>query len=210
MKGLVKYDLMQLGSSLKGGVIILYLLFLGVISVLTTMGASYAYMIVFLCAAFGISEFSYEESYHWDRYMAALPVSTKKIVLARYASAFLLLCIGMVCSAVLLGIVMWKNNGAVPTGEYLSGILSCVALAVFYLELMIPIMYRFGAERGRIFMLAFCGVVIGGAFFAAEYLIHYLNADTFWKGFSVCAVIVVLLIPVSYSVSVKIRSKKEF
>lgn len=210
MKGLIKYDLIQLSSSLKGGFIVLYLGIIAVISIFTTTGTTYAYMIVFLSAALGISAFSYEETYHWDRYMAALPVSTKNIVLARYISSFVLLLIGIVCAAVISLLTLWKNSAGVMTEEYVYSLLTCFMLAILYLDLLLPVMYRLGAEKGRIFMLAFCGIIIGGAFFAADYLLPYFDNTSSVKIILLCLLVTVLALPVSYLASVKIRMKKEF
>ena len=75
MTGLIKYDLLQICSGVKGGFVALYLVFMAVLDIVNDVGSMFSYIFVFVSAMFGIASFSYEENYHWNRYTASLPVS---------------------------------------------------------------------------------------------------------------------------------------
>lgn len=89
-------------------------------------------------------------------------------------------------------------------------------VALLYMELMIPAMYRFGAERGRIAMLILF-IVLFAAAYGIIALVEAASAEQLailsisLSGMTLIGAVVVLaLLPVSIGISARIRSKKEF
>ena len=70
MKGLMKYDLMQIAGGVKGSFVVLYLIILAILNVFSNDGNMFSYIVIFIFTMFGIAAFNYEEAYHWDRYKA--------------------------------------------------------------------------------------------------------------------------------------------
>ena len=48
MKGLMKYDLMQIGSGLKGGFFVVYFLLMAVFNALSSDGNMFSYILIFI------------------------------------------------------------------------------------------------------------------------------------------------------------------
>ena len=89
MTGLLLKDALVLKKSLNT-----YLLLLAVYAVLTVTGLfSISFVAAFLeviAMMLPMSAFAFDEQAHWDRYAAALPLSRRDLVAARYL--FTLLC----------------------------------------------------------------------------------------------------------------------
>ncbi|OUM21511.1 ABC-2 transporter permease [Butyricicoccus porcorum] len=216
MTGLIKYDLLQICSGVKGGFVALYLVFMAVLGIVNDVGSMFSYIFVFVSAMFGIASFSYEENYHWNRYTASLPVSVRQLVLARYGSVSICVAAGIVASA-LLGIISFVAGHAAITGmDWLLMLIQSMLCAVLYMEILIPMMYRFGAEKGRIVML-----ILFVALFAALSVVGTIAEEATMEQAAALelsmkyitmgsAAVVFALLPVSVSASVRIRAKKEF
>ena len=103
-----------------------------------------------------ISAFSYDKQSKWDQYLTVLPVDAQTIVASRYIFA-LLTWVGSMVVAYLLVLLIRLRASAfpTPTAEILGflevtiiGFVILLALAV-----SLPLIYRFGAEKGRIILL---------------------------------------------------------
>ena len=101
MKGLVKYDLMQLAGTSKKSFYLLYFVGLAAVGVMLGGGTIFSYMAVMIGCMTGVSFFSYESWYHWDSYCAVMPLSNRQIVVSRYISLLIVTGCG-----VLWGIVI--------------------------------------------------------------------------------------------------------
>lgn len=210
MKGLIKYDLMQICGGVKSSFILLYIIVLAILNVFSDGGNMFSYIILFVFAMFGISAYTYEETYHWDRFTAALPLSNRQIVLARYGMVGIFLATG-VAASVLLGLIsVVAGTMELSLADWALSLVQCMAVAVLYMEIMFPVMYRFGSERGRVvmlllFVLLFSGMCVLGAF---SYVWTYMI--TVYSVTLALIVAAIVLLPVSIVVSVRIRAKKEF
>ena len=78
MKGLVKYDLMQLAGTSKRSFYLLYFVGLAAVGVMLGGGTIFSYMAVMIGCMTGVSFFSYESWYHWDSYCAVMPLSNRQ------------------------------------------------------------------------------------------------------------------------------------
>ena len=212
MTGLIKYDLLQICGGVKGGFVAVYLVFMVALSIVSDAGSMFSYIFVFLSAIFGIASFSYEESYHWDRYTTALPVSIRQLVLARYGSVSVCIGFGVVACMVLGAISFAAGKTVVTFSDWLVLLVQSLLCAILYMEMM----YRFGAEKGRIAML-----VLFAALFAALSVVGTVAEEATLEQVAVLdismkyitagsAVAVLALLPVSVSISAAIRAKKEF
>lgn len=216
MPGLIKYDLLQICCGVKGGFVAVYLVFIAVLSMVNDIGSIVSYMFVFVSAMFGIASFNYEETYHWDRYTAVLPVNIRQLVLARYGSIGICIAAGVVSSIVLGAISFASQNTGLDFSQWTMSFLFSLLGAMLYMELLVPIMYRFGPEKGRIIMLVlfmafFAGLGAFGALVENAALEQLAVLDISMKYVIAGSVIAVLaLLPVSVGISVSIRAKKEF
>lgn len=211
MKGLVRYDLTQLTGNSKRSFYLLYFAGLIVVSLAVGGGKIFSYMAVMIGCMMGVSFFSYETWYHWDRYCAALPLSNRQIVVSRYIS--LLITTGC---GVLLGLVIGLLSFAAGRIElswtqWLASLAQTILVALLYIEIEVPVMYRFGVERGRLVNILLFVVLYSCALALAELSQVPTEFVTIVRiAFGVAWLVILLLFPVSIAVSVRIRAKKEY
>ena len=111
-----------------------------------------------LAALLPITLYSYDEREKWCSYSAALPVSRAQYVSAKYTvgllsmAAVLLVCI--TAHEVARRIVPWN-----VVGDYASLLLGVASLSLAAPAVVMPLMLRFGAEKGRIIYYVMIGVI---------------------------------------------------
>lgn len=102
---------------------------------------------------------AYDERSKWDQMAAMMPYSTRDVVLGKYVFGWL--CIG--AAAVLSGLFQAALS-LVSHREVLSGMLALSLLGGFcILAISLPVMFRFGVEKGRLTMFLIIFLVCGGA-----------------------------------------------
>jgi len=110
-------------------------------------------IIVILFAFQSANCFSYDKAFGWDVYAGTLPVSRSQQVCARYLTVLLLIVLGWVFSLAVAGagslfglmddwIVFLATNAAYAL------------LALLFNAIMLPLLYKFGAERARVLLFA--------------------------------------------------------
>ena len=148
MTGLILKDALVLKKSLKS-----YLLLLAVYAVLTVTGLfSISFVAAFLeviAMMLPMSAFAFDEQAHWDRYAAALPLSRRDLVAARYLFTLLvLLCVAAFGAAMCVVVSFSGDWDAV--WECGMSIAVTMLLGVLALSVAMPLNYRLGPERARI------------------------------------------------------------
>lgn len=211
MIGLIRYDLMQMKGSMKGAFLGFYLIFLLGLSAFTDSGGIVSFLVILIGAMLGVGVFNLDAVSHWDRYTVSLPLSTRQIVLARYG--FVGVCIA--CSCVLAAgfglVASFAGHMEMTSAEWLLSLVFFLLAAVLHAEVILPILYYFGAERGHVFSLLFFFLIFFGINFAADWLTEAEHvADLqIWMMSLAFAVVVIVLFPVSIAISVRSLSKKE-
>lgn len=166
-------------------------------------------MAVLLGAMIGITTFAYDDQAKWDAYALAMPVSRRDVVLAKYALAVLMALAGAAvaldCTYV---ISLFKPE--VRMAEQLTGTLALLGISLVYVSIMLPVVYRFGMERGRIVMLLL-------VFLPTIALAALERAGIALPGGEQLTAVAPLLplgvaacLAVSYRISCRIYGKKEF
>ncbi len=220
MTGLVLKDFLGLRKVLKSYLIILVvyvgLTVFGVWSPSFTVGffSVMAAMLPFTC-------FNLDYTAKWEPYGAALPVSRNRTVAARYCTLLIMQGAVAVLELVTAGVFWLAGDLEEALSTLLAGCL-CLGMGAVLNAIILPLIYKFGAERARvIFYATFMGLIglavlwlvpLGGA----EWLMDTLN----WlEGrdmmgllvalpFLFVAVCFLLLVP-SYFISCAIYRRKE-
>ena len=201
MKGLVKYDLMQLAGTSKKSFYLLYFVGLAAVGVMLGGGTICSYMAVMIGCMTGVSFFSYESWYHWDSYCAAMPLSNRQIVVSRYISLLIVTGCGVLWGIVIGVLALTAGKMDLTWTQWLLSMVQTVLAALLYMEIEIPVMYRFGVERGRIVNILLFIILFAGVSALAE--LNKMPAAVVW-------VVILLCFPVSIAVSMRIRAKKEY
>ena len=101
---------------------------------------------VLLCAMLPTSCMAYDERAKWDRYALSMPLSAKDLVMSKYLLGYLALLAG----AALKLIVMLLPFGE---GGDIASLALLLAATLLYIAVQFPILFKFGVESGRIWMM---------------------------------------------------------
>lgn len=162
MTGLVAKDLLCLRKGMMSVLLILVLYcFLAIAGVWDI--SFLAGFIAVLIAMLPFNCFSYDHAAKWDIYALTLPVSRNRIVAARYITVLVLTAVGIVIALAAGGIAALL--GRVDDGQtYLVTCGVVPAFAAVINAVMLPLLYKFGAERARIIFYGVLAAVIAVAF----------------------------------------------
>ena len=169
-------------------------------------------MISLLVVSLVISSFSYDDLAHWDSFAATLPVSRRKLVASKYLFLLLLGVLAVVFNGLVSVLVAALQPGVSLAEQFVTGILISMAACIIDFVL-IPLIYKYGAEKSRMMMMMVI-VIIFGITYGGAALLKMLNIGTDWItlpiliGGIAAAFLASLLI--SWICSVKIVEKKEY
>lgn len=211
MSALILKDLYAIKGQMKSAIYLL--LFFMILAFFFDMGP-----VVVMCAVlFGalqvITSFTFDEMSKWDKYGLTLPVSRRKIIASKYVLS-LLLTIGsalILTPLILLFNLYFKSFSA---NELFSMLCVISGAAFLMLSVSIPILLKFGTQKGRLFLFAVVFIPVFFSGFISEYMERfsiYLPSLQTIKLLAYGAPFFMLIpLALSYLVSAKIYSSKEF
>ena len=124
---------------------------------LSTFFVAYAGLLV------PITLFAYDERAKWDALAGMMPFSTRDLVLSRYVFAWLATLYAVLCY--LIGQAIFRG-GITPQPLMILG--AIVALLLVIQAIYFPILFRLGAEKGRmVMMLVIIGIMVLAALVTA-------------------------------------------
>ena len=206
--------------------ILLYYLFLMLVYSFFAFIGTFTYSII---SGFAIimgvmapmSVFAYDEQAKWDKFAAATPVGRRGIVKARYLFSLLLLFGGGVLSILAsMGVVAFGKAEADTWWEPIVVVLVILLLGVALNAVILPFLFKFGAEKSRVISIIIFVAGFGGTFFLLTRLSRRGDLDLNGLGNTLSALPPALLVMVpvavifalfwlSYRLSVSIYQKKE-
>lgn len=157
-----------------------------------------------------ITVISFDEQAKWDYYAAMMPYKKKDLVLSKYIIGIvftLVVCVVAVLSVFVTAAV--KGQSAELMQEYLEGIPMIAAAAVILMSLNLPIIFKMGAERGRLAYMAITVLVAITVVSSVEVKSSFWEMDEniLLMGFAAVAVVLLLL---SMVISVKVYNSKRY
>ena len=210
MKGLLLKDLFVVSEFVRvlTLMVIVFIVSMMAIDGFSVIGA----MISLLVVSLVISSFSYDDLAHWDSFAATLPVSRRKLVASKYLFLLLLGVLAVVFNGLVSVLFAALQPGVSLAEQFVTGILISMAACIIDFVL-IPLIYKYGAEKSRMMMMMVI-VIIFGITYGGAALLNLLNIGTDWIklpiliGGIAAAFLASLLI--SWICSVKIVEKKEY
>ena len=208
MKGLLVKDLLVLRKYARTMVVFI-LVYIVVFSMLDSVDVISG-MVTLVLAMMSVATFSYDELAKWDRFGLTMPVSRKQVVASRYLVCLLSTVFG---SAITLAFSL-VSGFLRKTGDLTQSLLSTytiLAVATLFLSLILPFLYKFGPERGRLFMILVFLLPSMLLLFFKDSLSAFFPSEAALRQvflFSFPAALAVLLL--SFLVSCRIYEKKEF
>lgn len=169
-------------------------------------------MFSLLLLMFVYSSFSYDESAKWDRYAVSMPVKRSAVVGSKYLLTLLCAAASLVFSFAII-LVSWRL-GFIP--GILAGMASTFAVVgvmLFALAIVLPIIFQFGVEKARILtlliMLLPYGALILGMTYLPQIKDHIPTLLLRLLPWLIPLLLLVMML-ISYMVSVRTYTKKEF
>lgn len=211
MTGLILKDILNLKKYMKQYVFILVLYVFLSFSFKST---SYiAFMMILITSMMIVTSMAYDESTKWDKYALTMPLTKRDLVLSKYILLVLLALSGGIIS-IILGFIISKFIGASDYKDMLltSGAITLVSLLLF--SILLPFIFKLGTEKARIIMLVIFAIpamlITGLASLLKDIPIQQPTEEQIrYLGYA-SPFIVLLILVISYHLSVGIMNKKDF
>lgn len=175
--------------------------------------------LTFIAGFLTISSFGYDENGNCMPFLLTLPVSRTLYVKSKYVLGFLLTFIGWLAGMAISTITALIHK-APPSAEAVLVQLVWVFLWMIMLSFVLPMLFKFGAERGRMatlaMMLLFMAIVFAftklseGMGIDVDACLDALIGQQMIVLIAGLAVVSLLIVLISYWISAKIVQKKEY
>lgn len=208
MSGLVYKDLMVMKKTLLIYVIIGA--FYGYLDISNGRTGMMFAMLLITSTMVPISAIAYDERSKWDKIVNTMPLSRKEIVLSKYVLAILLTAIS---SVIIFAFYMLVPE--MPLEEKAVTTAVMAMMAMLYQAALMPVMFKFGSEKGRTMMLAILFVPAVLIFAIGEMNIIDVNAAISFLERNEAMIpylmvgFVLAIYSLSMALSVKIYEKKD-
>lgn len=203
MIGLILKDLMNLKKQFKvfGFIIIFYFIF----SMATKNNSMFGTMVTLVFAMLPITALAFDEKANWDKYALTMPVSRSEIVMSKYI-------LGIISSlfATLLNFIAQILLGTKINDDSLIAIFAIFSVSLVFFSLLLPIMFKFGVEKGRMLMLVVLMLPTLLVLLLKNYLNITLTQDLLNKMMYGLPLLAIALIILSMLLSIIIYKNKEF
>ena len=169
-------------------------------------------MIILIMSMLPITSFSYDQHAKWDLYTQTLPVSRKELVMSKYMLGIMSIVAGAIL-AILLNIIILLVKSLEVDLWYLILANSLIALvALLYLSILIPLVYKFGVEKSRLLMIIVLAIpsVLAIGLSKLGVSISVLDEIKPVIVVAIGLVFVVCVMLISYVISIRIYMKKDF
>ncbi|WP_397538448.1 ABC-2 transporter permease [Rummeliibacillus pycnus] len=179
-----------------------------VLSFVTSFGAGLAFPIVFVAVMVLGNLMTLDQQFKWERVVCTLPIETEKLILSKYFLASIVAIFpATVAVAVLWFSVHDTPNFILPLWALI------VASILFIAAITLPASIRFGQEKGRLVMVLVFLIpwLLCIKFVDTPMVRDFLNnpGDLLWLSYLYLG-FVILLIIISYYISVKIYKKQDW
>lgn len=212
MTGLLKKDFRLLANYGKAVVLMMGVFLVAAIYLKNISFSAGVIMIMSLLMT--VNTISYDDMAHFTEFSVTLPLSRTKQVVEKYMLSFCILTIGVGIVAVLNVIfrILWPENTDMM--ENVSSMLLCLAIGLVMLSLMIPLVYKFGAEKARVIIILIgvspallLTLVMQGSENAA---VASISDQMLFLLFSSSPLIGIACMAISCLISIRIFKNKEF
>lgn len=165
----------------------------------------------------GISSFSYDSIAKADKYVLTLPITKKDMVRAKYLYIFILTVLGTIVGIILSIVLQIVKTGGLTNIEDIIGASVGALLGMMLFQIFeIPVMYIFGAEKGRIIQMVaivlIMFIISGISILVMK--VFQISLDQFLEvlvqyGIAIITAMVALFYIISYKISLNVFIKKE-
>lgn len=173
MKSLIIKDLYNIGHNIKS--MILILLVFAFIIVPSSGPQSYIIVSGILCSMMLTTTFSFDSSSHWTSYAMAMPLTKKDLIKGKFIILLIFSAFGVITGllfAVIGSIILHQFTFDAETIiTFLFITLVGFIISDIFGSTSIPLVFRFGAENGRMLLLISFIIPLGICFIIYEFLL---------------------------------------
>ncbi len=206
MIGLIIKDIYNLKKYAK--TLIVLIAFYGIMSLSMDGGSFLMSMVILLFTMMPITSFSYDDIAKWDKYALSLPITKKDMVLSKYILA-LIMCASGTAIALLSTIILNLINKTTTMEELLLGIYISMAAGIIFFSVLLPLIYKFGVEKSRLMVLGAVAVPYLIFFIMKEIGIPFPTMEALMILLKISPLLLILIVYISYILSIKIFANKE-
>lgn len=210
MKSLILKDLYNISHNSKA--MILILIIMGAFFIPMNGPVSYVAISTLLCSMMVVTTFSFDDTVKWNRYALVMPVTRKDIVISKYIVLLLFSLSGLVIGIIVsFGAEIFTHN-IIVIETLLSGLAS-LGIALIFGSIIIPLLFKYGAEKARMLMIL-CFLIPAGIVYAIMNIAKRLNisvastpllSNLFWC----IPLIIIAFVLISVKISTRIFNKVE-
>ena len=172
MKSLILKDLYNIGHNAKSMLLILLVFAIGLIMVSGV--ESYIISSGVLCSMMIVTTFTFDDHCKWSKYALVMPICKKDIVKAKFI-VLIIFCIAGICVGTIFGVAggvamhkMTISMEGIVTMLFM-GFVGLIVSVIFG-SMSIPLVFKYGAEKGRMLLLISFAVPLGICFMVYEIL----------------------------------------
>jgi len=121
----------------------------------------------------------YDERSKWDKLAAVMPYSASDIVLSKYVLGYIMVIATAVIACIAQAIV-GLFTGTALTIEFFTKLVYIISFALIIEAIDLPVLIKFGVEKGRLFIILFTVITVVGGASLIENLTNelYLNINS--------------------------------
>ena len=202
MKGLMKKEFLMLWRASRAFALICVVFI--AMSAVSQDNIIFLFMPIMISGLLPSTLLSYDERCKWQEFSGALPVSRAQLVSAKY-----LLGLGCMTAILVLTLIVHLIVRLYPTEMLLTMLGGICGLSLFISAVRLPMMFKFGVEKGRLWYYATL-VLVGGASGASA----GVATDFFNEGLPsyvwIIFVFGVVIYALSWLLAIRFYQKREF
>lgn len=160
MRGLLLKDWYMMKKTCRA-----YLLLIVVFLAASVWADDNAFLVFYPCVLTGmipVTLLSYDERSGWDRYRGALPCTRAEFVTGKYLMG-LLAQLSVLALTAAAQAARLRMIGAFSWGALVTRLAVVWSLALLAATLTLPLIFRFGVEKGRLAYYVVIGIICGGS-----------------------------------------------
>ena len=202
MKGLIKKEFLMLwrASRAFGLICVVFI----AMSAVSQDNIIFLFMPIMISGLLPSTLLSYDERCKWQEFSGALPVSRAQLVSAKY-----LLGLGCMTAILVLTLIVHLIVRRFPPQTLLSMLGAIYGLALFISAVSLPMMFKFGVEKGRLWYYATL-VLVGGASGASAGVATDLFSEGLPSFLWLIPVLGVVIFALSWLLAIRFYQKREF
>ena len=202
MKGLMKKEFLMLWRASRAFALICVVFI--AMSAISQDNIIFLFMPIMISGLLPSTLLSYDERCKWQEFSGALPVSRAQLVSAKY-----LLGLGCMTAILVLTLIVHLIVRRFPAQTLLSMLGAIYGLSLFISAVSLPMMFKFGVEKGRLWYYATL-VLMGVASGASA----GVGTDLFSEGLPsflwLIPVLGVVMFALSWLLAIRFYQKREF